>query len=216
MTTDFLNELDQLLKDRIVELSNQIRGDQNPNVKVPPMPKLLMAALKNEWETSLLTSHWVTDEKNVDLRIDLARLAGDEAKHFSLIEERLKNLGGSKVPEELNKRTPLFHFLMEQKNSFERAVTGPFAREALAVARNEVFLEHCQQIKDIDTIKLYETIQKDEAHHHQLGRKYVGQMINNQDDFEFARSKVLAVLDVVDEIQEMAVMQLGICRLPGC
>ena len=55
-----------------------------------------MAALKNEWETTLLTSHWVTDEKNADFRICLARLAGDEARHFSLIENRLKELGGHK------------------------------------------------------------------------------------------------------------------------
>ena len=204
------------LQQRIAELSNQIKGQGNPDVKIPPMQNLLMAALKNEWETALLTSHWVTNETNADFRICLARLAGDEARHFSLIENRLKEIGGNKNEEELNKRTPLFHYLFKQTTTFDRAVTGPYAREALAVMRNEVFLEHCQKIKDMATIEIYETIQKDEAHHHQLGRLLLGDLIKTPQDYENAKTKITEVLNVIDEIQEMAVMKMGICRLPGC
>ena len=216
MTTEFIDELDNLLLKRIEELSNQIKGKSNPSVKIPPMPNLLMAALKNEWETTLLTSHWVIDEKNADFRVCLARLAGDEAKHFALIETRLNELNGQKNEEELNKRTPLFHYLMKQNSTFDRAVTGPYAREALAVARNNVFLEHCINIKDRQTIELYETIQKDESHHHQLGRKFVSELVKTKQDLELAKNKIYEILNVVDEIQEMVVMKMGICRLPGC
>ena len=216
MSNNYINSLDKHLSQRIAELSVQIKGQGNPQAKVPPMPKLLMAALKNEWETTLLTSIWVTNENNADFRICLARLAGDEARHFTLIENRLKELGGSKNEEELNKRSQLFQFLQQQTTTFDRAVTGPYAREALAVMRNEVFLEHCQQIKDLATIEIYQTIQKDEAHHHQLGRTILSQLINSQLDFENAVKKINEVLTVVDEIQEMAVMKMGICKLPGC
>lgn len=216
MPNTFMNQLDDLLIKRIEELSNQMKGTANANAKIPPMPNLLMAALKNEWETTLLTSQWVIDEQDCDFRICLARLAGDEAKHFALIEERLINLGGIKNEEELNKRTPLYHYLMQQKTTFDRAVTGPFAREALAVARNKVFLEHCKSINDLDTIKLYDQIQKDEAHHHQLGRDYLQQTIKSATDLDLAKQKILEVLEVVDEIQEMAVMKMNICHLPGC
>lgn len=216
MPINYIESLDEHLKKRIAELSLQIKGQGNPKAKVPPMPKLLMAALKNEWETTLLTSIWVTNENNSDFRICLARLAGDEARHFSLIENRLKELGGNKNEEELNKRSPLFQFLLQQTSTFDRAVTGPYAREALAVMRNEVFLEHCQHINDQATIEIYQTIQKDEAHHHQLGKTVLSQLINNQLDLENAIKKINEVLTVVDEIQEMAVMKMGICRLPGC
>lgn len=216
MPTKYIDDLDKFLLKRIEELSVQIKGKGNPNAKIPPMPNLLMTALKNEWETTFLTSQWVIDEKDFDFRICLARLAGDEAKHFSLIENRLTALGGKKNIEELNKRTPLYHYLMQQTTTFDRAVTGPYTREALAVMRNQVFLEHCHQIKDSATIDLYETIQKDETHHHQLGRAILKELIKTDQEFNSAKIKITEVLNVVDEIQEMAVMKMGVCRLPGC
>ncbi|PCJ51420.1 MAG: hypothetical protein COA79_26355 [Planctomycetota bacterium] len=216
MSNDFVVELDSILENRINELSEQMKGNANKDVKIPAMKNLLMAALKNEWETTLLTSHWVIDEVDCDFRISLARLAGDEAKHFALIEERLQSLDGTINNEELNKRSPLFHYLMKQKTTFDRAVTGPYAREALAVARNQVFLEHCKDLKDLKTIELYNKIQTDEAHHHQLGRNFLASTINSKLDLEKAKTKVLEVLSVVDEIQEMVIMKMGICRLPGC
>lgn len=216
MTNLYTNELDAFLKIQIEKLSNQMRNSTNKKVTIPPMQKLLMVALKNEWETTLLTSQWVTDEKDSDFRISLARLAGDEAKHFSLIEERLIKLGAVKSLEELNSRTPLYHYLIQQKTTFDRAVTGPYAREALAVARNEVFLELCTKNNDLETIAIYNQIQKDEAHHHQLGKTFLQKNIKTKADFELAKQKITEVLTVVDEIQEMAIMKMGLCHLPGC
>jgi len=214
--SDYLTRLDSVLKSRLNELSEQIKGHHNPDAKVPGMNMLLSAALKNEWETTLLTSHWVCDEENPSLRVALSRLAGDEAKHYQLIEERLKNLNTHVKKEDLDQRTPLYKFLIQQKTSFDRAVTGPFTREALAVIRNEVFLEHCESIGDTTTLELYHEIQEDEAHHHQLGRKFLELFITNDEEYEHAKSKMLETLQVVDDIQEMAVMQKGICKLPGC
>ena len=212
----YLSEIDDLLRQRVDELSEQIRGNHNPDAKVPPMPVLLQVALKNEWETALLTSHWVSDEKDPDLRIELSRLAGDEAKHFQLIEKRLNELGAVKDTGALDERTPLFHFLMEQKDTFDRVVSGPYTREALAVTRNVVFLEHCKSMDDFDTIALYDEIQNDEGFHHRVGRKYLERLINCEADFERAVAKMYETLQVVDDIQEMIVMNKGVCRIPGC
>lgn len=212
----YLSKLDDLLRQRVDELSEQIRGIHNPDAKVPPMPTLLQIALKNEWETSLLTSYWVTDEKDVDLRIELSRLAGDEAKHFQLIEKRLNELGSEKNAAALDERTPLFHFLMKQKDTFDRVVSGPYTREALAVTRNVVFLEHCKSVDDFETIALYDEIQNDEGFHHRVGRKYLERLIKCDADFERAVEKMYETLQVVDDIQEMIVMNKGVCRIPGC
>lgn len=214
--SDYLSKLDHLLRQRVDQLSEQIRGSHNPQAKVPPMPKLLQAALNNEWETALLTSHWVTDEKDADLRIELTRLAGDEAKHFQLIEQRLEELEGKKNIAALEQRTPLFHFLMKQTETFDRVVCGPYTREALAVTRNVVFLEHCKSIDDFETIALYDEIQNDEGFHHRIGRKYLERLIKCDDDFNRAVEKMYETLQVVDDIQEMLVMSKGLCRIPGC
>ena len=213
---DYIQTLDDFLRQKVDTLAEQIRGTHNPNAKVPPMPMLLQAALKNEWETSLITSHWVIDEEDTDFRIELARLAGDEAKHFQLIEKRLRELGGEKVIAPLNERTPLFHFLKKQVTTFDRVVSGPYTREALAVTRNVVFLEHCKSIDDFDTIALYDEIQNDEGFHHKIGRKYLAKLIQTDEDFEKAKAKVEETLQVVDDIQEMIVMNKGLCRIPGC
>lgn len=212
----YLEKLDDLLRQRVDELSEQIRGGHNPQAKVPPMAMLLQAALKNEWETALLTSEWVTNEVDADLRVELCRLAGDEAKHFQLIEARLHELGGEKNIEALNERTPLYHFLTKQKSTFDRVVSGPYTREALAVTRNVVFLEHCKSIDDFETIALYDEIQNDEGFHHRVGRKYLEKLIQSEADFERAVEKMYETLQVIDDIQEMIVMNKGLCRIPGC
>lgn len=213
---NYIESLDDFLRQRVDELAEQIRGTANPNAKVPPMPALLQAALKNEWETSLLTSFWVIDEEDADFRIDLARLAGDEAKHFHMIEKRLKELGGEKNVDALNERTPLFKYLMKQTSTFDRVVSGPYTREALAVTRNVVFLEHCKAVDDFETIEIYDEIQKDEGFHHRIGKKYLSQLIQSEQDFERAKAKIEETLQVIDDIQEMIVMNKGVCRIPGC
>jgi len=213
---NYIDDLDSYLRDRVDQLAEQIRGEKNPNAKVPPMPALLQAALKNEWETALLTSIWVTDEEDADLRIDLARLAGDEAKHFHLIEKRLNELGAVKNEVPLNEKSPLFQYLIKQTSTFDRVVSGPYTREALAVTRNIVFLEHCKSINDFETIQIYDEIQNDEGFHHRVGKKYLSKLVKNDEDFEKAKSKIEETLQVVDDIQEMIVMNKGICRIPGC
>jgi len=77
----------------------------------------------------------------------------------NIIENRLYNKRASISSKELDERTPLFHFLMEQETTFDRALTGPFIREALAIARNEAFLEYCQSVNELETISIYDIIQ---------------------------------------------------------
>lgn len=211
-----LQQLDEHLKQRVSLLRQQITGAANPDAVVPPMTALLSAAMKNEWETALLSSLWVTDEADPELRVDLVRLAGDEAKHYRWIEARLRALGGRPPLDGLDQRTPLYRFLADQTDTFDRVVTGPFAREALAVARNEVFLEHCEQLGDQDTVDIYLRIQADEQHHHELGRRHLAALLTSPEALERAKAKVNQVLTVIEDIQEMAVMQKGVCRIPGC
>src|SRR5262249_26203114 len=135
--------------------------------------RLLMLALKNELEAAEIAALWMADTPELDVKLAFARQCGDEAKHYRWIEERLAALG-----EELSRLDPtapgpsaLFHHLRELKTTVERAAAGPFTREAIALARNEVFADFAAERGDQETARLYhERIQPDERFHHQLGR----------------------------------------------
>lgn len=210
------NELNDRLDKLITQMSGAKKEDAGDNSGPPPIPMLLKAALKNEWETSLLTCEWVSDEEDPDFRISLARLAGDEARHFELIKKRLDSMGESLNPDELNLRSPMYKFLKDQTNTFDRIVTGPFTREALAVARNKLFLEYCEKKGDSGTLEIYKTIQEDEGHHHKLGEVYLEKVLKSEDDYKRAHAQMMGLLDVVEDIQEMVVIKKGLSHIPGC
>src|SRR5579863_8635703 len=67
-------------------LANEVAGDLAP-------AKLLRVALKNEIEASEIAAMWLPSAGSVALKLALARQAGDEAKHYVCIEERLRALG---------------------------------------------------------------------------------------------------------------------------
>ena len=80
-----MSELD-LLKDS--DLSSADGGQVIRRLKV---------ALKNELEASELAALWMPTTPEVDVKLALARQAGDEARHYRLIEEHLSCLGGRSV-----------------------------------------------------------------------------------------------------------------------
>lgn len=204
----FLNEQVELTIGKLLQVS--------PSAAIAPQADalyevLLQAALKNEWETALLSSQWVSNEADPHFAIQLCRLAGDEAKHFQLIEK----LTSKKFIFD-GIYSPLYQFLSKFNNTFERIVTGPFTREYLAVARNNNFLQLCKKDGRVEIIEIYEEIQKDEKHHHELGVSLMNQIIQTQEHFELAKRLILETLSVVDEMQEIALIKKGLRHLPGC
>src|SRR5918911_4282128 len=57
------------------------------------LENLLKIALKNELETTELAARWLVSSDDVDIKLALAREAGDEAKHYRLIATHLQELG---------------------------------------------------------------------------------------------------------------------------
>ncbi len=211
---DYVDSLSNELNHTVIKTSERMANSKEGNA--PQMSVLLKAALKNEWETVLVTSHWVIDEVDSDFRISLARLAGDEAKHFELIQKRLSALGEKVDQGQLNQRSPLTDYLLNQKTTLDRTITGPFCREALAVARNRVFLDYCDHVGDKATVEIYKTIQIDELHHHQLGTSYLRRLILTDADYRYAQKKMSELMAVVDDIQEILLIKRGLSYVPGC
>jgi hypothetical protein len=179
--------------------------------------RLLFLALKNELEATECAAGWIATTRAVDVKLALARQAGDEAKHFRLIEKRLAELGVDTSTYDPGPRSPLLQYLGGLESTVERVAAGQFTREALAVVRNDEFIRFCVARGDETTAALYrDVIQPDEQHHHELGRTLLAKFAISDGDREAARRASAGTLDLAEELQEVARLKLGISRAPGC
>jgi 1,2-phenylacetyl-CoA epoxidase catalytic subunit len=181
--------------------------------------KLLMLALKNELEATECAAAWIPTTQEVDVKLALARQAGDEAKHYRLIQKRLAELGTdtSALDPFAAGRSPLLGFLSNLQGTVARVAAGQFTREALALVRNAEFIHFCRDRGDNITARLYEeTIQPDETHHHELGRQLLLKLATTDTVQQEAREASARVLELAEELQEIARLKLGVTRAPGC
>src|SRR5215475_13360562 len=134
---------------------------------------LLKIALKNEFEATELAARWLVSTDDIDVKLALARQAGDEAKHYRLIVQHLRELdvdlhGFDPLAQGYG---PLFNYLDTLTDPVERMAAGPFTRESIAVVKNQQFIDWCNAQGHQATADLYRNIiQPDEAYHHMLGR----------------------------------------------
>jgi hypothetical protein len=180
---------------------------------------LLKVALRNELEAAELAAAWMADTQELDAKLALARQCGDEAKHYRWIEERLAALGAdlSRFDPRAPGPSPLLAYLKTLTGTVERAAAGQFTREAIAVARNEVFAAFCEARGDRETAALYrERIQPDERHHHELGRALLLKYATDEAAQARARAAARRTLEVAEEVQELARLKMGVVRAPGC
>jgi hypothetical protein len=181
--------------------------------------KLLMLALKNELEATECAAAWIPTTREIAVKLALARQAGDEAKHYRLIEKRLAELGVDTLGHDplAQGRSPLLAWLVGLEGTVARVAAGQFTREALALVRNAEFIGFCRAKGDNATARLYEeTIQPDEQHHHDLGRRLLLDLATTDEAQSAAREASRRVLAMAEELQEIARLKLGISRAPGC
>jgi 1,2-phenylacetyl-CoA epoxidase catalytic subunit len=181
--------------------------------------RLLTLALKNELEATECAAAWIPTTPDVNVKLALARQAGDEAKHYRMIQARLAELGvdAARLDPLAAGRSPLLAFLVALEGTVARVAAGQFTREALALVRNAEFIRFCRARGDEATARLYEeTIQPDEKHHHELGRQLLLELATTDADQAAARAASEKVLSMAEELQEIARLKLGITHAPGC
>ena len=213
----FLEELDaenRRALDRIAQASACGAAAEDLTV-----PRLLLLALKNEIEATECAAAWIASTPEIGVKLALARQAGDEAKHYRLIEKRLGELGvDTRSHDPLAAgRSPLLGWLVGLEGTVARVAAGQFTREALALVRNAAFIDFCRERGDETTARLYEeTIQPDERHHHELGRRLLLELATTDEAQRAARAASRRVLEMAEELQEIARLKMGITRAPGC
>jgi uncharacterized ferritin-like protein (DUF455 family) len=179
--------------------------------------RLLMLALKNELEATECAAAWIATTGELDVKLALARQAGDEAKHFRLIQKRLGELGIDAGAFDPGRPSPMLEYLASLRTTVERVAAGQFTREALAVVRNDEFVRYCVDRGDEATAALYrDVIQPDERHHHELGRLLLSGLAVSEAAQSLARRAAYRTLELAEELQEIAHMKMGVSRAPGC
>jgi len=215
---EFVKELDatnqELLKRLAPDdtLRPEVEGDLN-------VLNLLKVALKNEIEASEIAARWMVTTDDPDVKLAFARQVGDEAKHYRLVVERLRELGfDARGFNPLAKGYgPLFQYLDTLKTTVERVAAGQFTREAIAVVKNRQFIEFCERAGDKTTAALYkDIIEPDERYHHELGRSLLLRFAPTAEAQEEARRAAARTLSLAEELQTAALKTAGVHHAPGC
>jgi uncharacterized ferritin-like protein (DUF455 family) len=180
---------------------------------------LLKVALKNEIEATEIAARWLVKTDDVQVKMAFARQAGDEAKHYRMIADRLRELGfDARGFDPLAKGFgPLFQYLDALETTVERVAAGQFTREAIAVVKNRQFIEFCERAGDRATATLYkDVIEPDERFHHELGRSILLRLATTTEAQGAARRAAARTLELAEELQAAALRTAGIHHAPGC
>jgi uncharacterized ferritin-like protein (DUF455 family) len=183
------------------------------------VPNLLKVALKNEIEATEIAARWLVTTDDVAVKLALARQVGDEAKHYRLIADRLRQLGvdAGALDPLAGGYGPLFQYLDTLTTTVERIAAGQFTREAIAVVKNRQFIEFCERVGDQATAALYrDTIEPDERYHHELGRHLLLRLATTPESQAAATAAARRTLALAEELQKKALATAGIHHAPGC
>ncbi|HWP46697.1 MAG TPA: ferritin-like domain-containing protein [Candidatus Limnocylindrales bacterium] len=204
------------------ELLDQLRamdarkafGEGNLDVR-----DLLKIALKNEIEAAEIAARWIGTTPQAEVKLAFARQVGDEAKHYRLIEQRLKELGVDLTGFDplAQGYSLLFQYLTTLTDTVERVAAGQFTRESIALIKNQQFIDFCESIGDQATAGLYrDIIQPDERFHHELGRRLLLKYALTPEQQEQARRAAARTLELAEELQDLAWTRARIHHAPGC
>lgn len=214
--TAFVQELDAFNAERLSPIVGP--GQTTLLCGAPGDAKtMLQVALANEIAVSELAAVWMPSTPEVDVKIALARQAGDEAGHFELVADRLVALGFDIAGFRPPGANPLFDYLRGLSTTVERVAAGLFTLESIAYAVNENFMAFCKRRGDAETVRIYrEYIQPDEQRHQKVGRQLLAKYATEPALQQRARDVVGRVLEIATAARAQAAERMGTACFPGC
>jgi 1,2-phenylacetyl-CoA epoxidase catalytic subunit len=216
--SSFVDRLENHIHEKLATLDLLKETEIGPANRSEVVRRLKMA-LKNELEASEIAAVWIPTTPEVDVKLALARQVGDEARHYRLIEDRIREMGADLAGFNPigDGYGPMFQLLAGFSTTVERIGAAQFTRESLALKKNEQFIEFCEAAGDRETATLYrEKVQPDEQWHVQLGRTVLERYANTPELESKAAKAVEAVLDLAVKIQNKQLKELKVSHAPGC
>ena len=214
----FVDELQRYVAEKLASL-DLLKDDESGPADRPEVIRRLKVALKNELEAAELAAFWIPSTPETDVKLALARQAGDEARHYHLIEKHVESMGVSlsDFDPAAGGYGPMYNLLREFGSTVERLAGAHFTREALALKKNEQFIEFCERAGSTETAELYRKhIQPDEGWHVDIGHRFLTRYASSSEDQEKARRAVEAVLDLAVRVQRKQFQELKLSHAPGC
>jgi 1,2-phenylacetyl-CoA epoxidase catalytic subunit len=197
-------------------LSSGISNGGIPNGEL--LATLIKMALKNEIEAAEIAAEWVSTTPELHAKLALARHAGDEARHYQLIEEKARALGISLDGfRPLDPPSPVLKYLRTLTSTPERIAAALVAREAMGGRRNVQFLAFLDRIRQRDLAALYrDVINPDEDLHHRAGCAVLAELASAPEAQQAARRAALGLLETGDRVRSNALQTTGAPVIPGC
>ena len=179
---------------------------------------LVKMALKNEIEAAEIAAEWVSTTPELHAKLALARHAGDEARHYQLIEEKARAMGISLDGfRPLDPPSLVLTYLRTLATTPERIAAALVAREAMGGRRNVQFLAFLDRIGQRELAALYrDIINPDEDRHHLSGCKVLAQLAVAPETQQAARRAALGLLETGDRVRSNALQSTGAPVIPGC
>ena len=179
--------------------------------------KMLQVALANEISVSELAAAWMPSTTEIDVKLALARQAGDEAGHFQLVAERLSALGFDVAAFRTPGESPLFQYLKGLSTTVERIAAGLFTLESIAYAVNENFMTFCDRRGDAETVRIYrEYIQPDERAHQQLGQRLLAKYATTPELQRAAAAISMTLATAFHAARTQTAQRMETACFPGC
>ena len=193
----FVDELDRDLFRALARLGEMARAALPPAASIT---ELLSAALRDEIEAAEVAALWMTDEPDLEMKVGLALQVGDEAEHFRLMADRVRELGGDPVADPRTRaHGPAFRYLRGLQTPAERLSAG-LVRESVARLRNALLVEVSEAQGDGETARICrEVIGPDETRHLDFGRRLLPRYALTVEDQEAARRAVARTIQLAEE-----------------
>jgi len=211
--TGFVDDMDREFLRALARLGEQARAAVPPAF---PIPELLSTALRDEIEAAEVAALWMTDEPDLELKLGLALQVGDEASHFRLMAERIRELGGDPAADpRMRAHSPAFRYLRGLQTPAERLAAG-IVREGVARLRNALLAEVSEARGDAETARICrQVIGPDEARHLDFGRRMLPRYALTVGDQEAARRAMARTLQLAEEAIDSARAAKGTPAAPA-
>ena len=179
---------------------------------------LIKMALKNEIEATEIAAEWVSATPELNAKLALARHAGDEARHYQLIEEKARAKGVALDGfRPLDPPSPVLNYLRTLTTTPERIAAALVAREAMGGRRNVQFLAFLDRAGLGELAALYrDVINPDEERHHLSGCAVLAELATTHETQQAARRAALGLLETGDRVRSTALQNTGAPVIPGC
>jgi hypothetical protein len=182
------------------------------------LPALLKMALKNEMEAAEIAAAWVPQTPELEAKILFAQHAGDEARHYELLDQRLRAMGVNVSGfHPLEPPSPVLEYLRTLSSTIERVAAALVTREAMGGRRNQQFLKYLNAVGATDLARLYrDVIIPDEDRHHAAGCVLLARLAVTPVAQERARRAAARLLEIGDNVRTAVMQRTGAPVVPGC